>query len=191
RPPLVEQIPVVEPVPMARPYATREVADALRLLEPTSTHRSAPAIAIGRTPVVLAAPARCGGNAIRELLRPRAGVGNAAEAANVMVHPRRIGAHGHVPAGPGGYSCAMLAKDRAGPLQLRPGFRRVSQYGTDDFSVDGAIALDHPLSWFAIRVVALKVRSGGETSGVKGVCHSVRVRTVEFDLDAKGLVWIG
>ena len=50
--------------------------------------------------------------------------------------------------------------------------------------------LDHPLSGLPVGVVALQIRRGGEARSVKSTRHSVGIGTVEFDLNAEGLVRI-
>ena len=107
-----------------------------------------------------------------------------------MVHPRRVSANVDVATSSRRDSCAVLAQDRAGPFQLRPGLGRVTHYRAHDLSVDRAVVLDHPLSGLPVGVVALQVRRGGEARSVKSTRHRVGIGTVKFDLNAKGLVGI-
>ena len=135
-------------------------------------------------------PSGCCRQTVHEVLCPCARVGHAAEPANIVVHPRRVSANVDVATSSRGDCCAVLPQDRTGPFQLRPGLGRVTQYRAHDLSIDRGVALDHPLSRLAVGVIALQVRRGGETCGVEGARHLIGIGTVEFDLNAEGLVGI-
>ncbi len=140
---------------MARSDAAREFVHALRFLELAGSHRSAPAVAIARSSVALTTASGCSREAVHQVLRPRAGVGDAAEPADVVVHARRVSTNVDVATSSRGDCCAVLTQDRAGPFQLRPGLGRVAQYRAHDLSIHRAVVFDHPLSWLAVGVVSL------------------------------------
>jgi len=135
---------------MARSDAAREFVHALRLLELAGSHRSAPAVAIARSPVASSTASGGGCEAVHQVLRPGAGVGDAAEAADVVIQSCGVGADMDVAAGSRGDPGAILAKDRASPFQLRPGFGCVLQYRAHDLARHGGVALNHPLSRFSV-----------------------------------------
>ena len=64
-----------------------------------------------RSPVAPTTASGGGREAVHQILRSRAGVGDAAEPADVVVHPRRVGAYVDVAAGPGGSRDELAAKD--------------------------------------------------------------------------------
>src|SRR5207247_9092242 len=129
-------IPVVEPEPVARTDPAGELVQALCLLELTRAHRPAPPVAVARSAVASATPSGCCRETVHQVFCPGAGVGHTPEPAKVAVHPRRVSANVDVATGSRRDSCAVLAQDRAGPFQLRPGLARVPQYRAHDLYVD-------------------------------------------------------
>src|SRR5438445_10794364 len=122
-----------------------ELVQALCLLELTAAHGPAPAIAVAGSAVASSTASGRGRQTVHEVFCPCAGVGHTAEPADIVVHPRRVGANVDMATSSCGDCCTVLTQDRAGPFQLRPCFGRVAQYRAHDLSSDGAVVLHHPL----------------------------------------------
>src|SRR6266568_730346 len=72
RPPLLEDVSVIEADPVAGADPVGEVAEVLGVLELPRTHRAAPAVAVTGTPVLTTTAAAACGEAVHQVLCPGA-----------------------------------------------------------------------------------------------------------------------